>query len=341
MKDGKLTAALIGLGRIGSTLEDDPGRVHPCTHAGTVLHFPDLIRLKAVCDSDLEKCRRFCSRWGFSGKIYQEYQEILKEKSDLVIIASSTASHYRIAAEAINSGAGLIVLEKPVTDNISEALELLSLSEERGVPVMICHDRRYSETYRKLKKFIRKEAGGLIFMRGEVIIRKTRLAEKNPLLHDGTHLMDLAVFFAGKPVLLEVETVREGDFISAVFCRVWFEKNICLSAVFDSRPDYYDFQFEVSGKRGKALISNTETLMWKADEGNYENQSYLRLIPFYCPSDNPYLSRMKEALDFLKGKRKTLSSDIRSGYLAEKLCDQMWKQVQKNIGKEYFNHDLT
>jgi len=62
IRAAKIGAAIIGLGRIASLLEEDSRREKPCTHAGAITANPDCI-LTGGCDTDDERRRLFAERW--------------------------------------------------------------------------------------------------------------------------------------------------------------------------------------------------------------------------------------------------------------------------------------
>ena len=92
----KHKAAVIGCGRIGGMLEDDPFRQHPCTHAGALKGNPS-IDIVAACDTDPERLEAFGRIWG-AGRLYSGYAELLEKEKDLDIVSvcTWTESHCKI-----------------------------------------------------------------------------------------------------------------------------------------------------------------------------------------------------------------------------------------------------
>lgn len=74
--------------------------------------------------------------------------------SDALIISTQDASHYEITRDALNTGYRYILLEKPVSGNREEYIELRDLAEEKGALLIICHVLRYSNYYSKIKEII-------------------------------------------------------------------------------------------------------------------------------------------------------------------------------------------
>ena len=78
-----MRCAVVGLGRIGSMLEDDTLREKPCTHAGAIAADSDCV-LAGGCDLRWDRCVRFRDRWGCVD-VYTEVEELLAAaKPDII-----------------------------------------------------------------------------------------------------------------------------------------------------------------------------------------------------------------------------------------------------------------
>ena len=75
----KFKTGIVGCGRIGSILEEDPLRGKPCTHAGGFSALP-AIHLSAGCDIDPERLKEFGKRWHVTG-LYSDYREMLEKEN--------------------------------------------------------------------------------------------------------------------------------------------------------------------------------------------------------------------------------------------------------------------
>lgn len=74
--------------------------------------------------------------------------------SDAVFICTQDKTHYEIGKRAIELGYH-VLMEKPVSDNLSECIELRDLAKKNNVNVVVCHVLRYSNYYQKIKNSIR------------------------------------------------------------------------------------------------------------------------------------------------------------------------------------------
>ena len=108
-----LRAAVIGLGRIGTTLEDDPKRIHPCTHAGALESLPGVELVSGAARSNAS-AERFKERWGLQN-VYTDYSEMIqKEKLDIIGIATNPETHAEIVEAIAPMGIKGILCEKPL-----------------------------------------------------------------------------------------------------------------------------------------------------------------------------------------------------------------------------------
>lgn len=87
---------------------------------------------------------------------------ITDERVEAVVVATPTSTHYAIVKEAIEAGRHVLV-EKPITTNSDEALELERLARERGVVLLVGHVFVYNGGVRRVKEYIQQDSLGTIF----------------------------------------------------------------------------------------------------------------------------------------------------------------------------------
>jgi predicted dehydrogenase len=96
--------------------------------------------LTAVVDTDQERAGTFAEKYRCVAR--SDYREIL-HKVDALSIVTPTTFHYRIALECLRAGKDILI-EKPITENIKEADELIMESEEHGCILQVGHLERYN-----------------------------------------------------------------------------------------------------------------------------------------------------------------------------------------------------
>jgi predicted dehydrogenase len=88
------------------------------------------------------------------GRWYKDYREMLQnEQLDGVIVSSSDPVHAEHCIACIEKGIPVLV-EKPITRSLADAIRLCQLADAKGVPLMTVSNKRYSPPYRRAKKFI-------------------------------------------------------------------------------------------------------------------------------------------------------------------------------------------
>lgn len=154
-------------------------------------------------------------------EVVHEYDLLLTEDIDLVVICTPNQWHYSMAKVALLKGKNVIV-EKPMTATYQEALELCELAKSQNVMFTVYQNRRWDGDFLTLKKLI--DEGRL----GDIVDYETRFNRYvsgksskqwkatggqgvNVLYDLGVHLIDQAVTLLGFPssIYADLRTERE------------------------------------------------------------------------------------------------------------------------------------
>jgi len=255
----KLKAAIVGLGRIASLLEEDALREKPCTHAGAISANSGLV-LAAGCDTDEKKRASFAEKWQVP--VFADAAQMLSiHKPHIFIIATHPDSHYQYCRLASELHIPVVICEKPLADNIGESRKIARLSE-RGCPVIITnHERRYSQDYIRAKTILQEgKFGTLLSVRAVLYMGKTtRLVDA--LWHDGTHLAD-AIMFLTYAVLKHRRSW--GAKLTSRSGTAWLEGSLIreklapipLLLEIGAGRDHLVFEIEFSCEKGRLRIGN-------------------------------------------------------------------------------------
>ncbi len=210
-----ISAALVGLGRIGSLLEDDQRREKPASHAGAILGNRKL-RLIAAADISAKRRHAFCKRWG-QQKIYASTQELLEKCSpDILFLATPTQHHLEGLSQALASNVKVVVLEKPLGSSLEEIQQAKKnfsriltkkypFSSKKNEPlrhahalgftrVLVNHERRFASDYNLLRQNMIAGKYGKLLEASAYFFTPSKAAWHEILLHDGTHLLDAFSF---------------------------------------------------------------------------------------------------------------------------------------------------
>lgn len=303
-------AVVIGCGRVGSLLEDDRLRSHPCTHAGFWASHPRT-RLVAGCDIDPERRADFGARWKIArDHLYEDHVECLsREAPDIVSIATWTESHAEITLAAIRAGAKIILCEKPMAVTVEEADAMVREARRAGVVLSIHHERRWQPEYRMAKELI--DSGRI----GEVrtVVGNALTGRPNggwhadvenvgggPLLHDGTHLFDAMRLFCGEVrwVWGHIERRTPGIRVEDVaIAAMEYENGAHAFVEGGGLRRYFNFEIDVQGSAGRILIGNAgQRLCVTGPSPRYEGFIEFTEIPFPSNGYQPWFPAIVEDL---------------------------------------------
>ena len=157
------------------------------------------VDLIAVADVD-EKLAASVAR-EYDCKPYADHNDLLNENLDAVSIAVPTTSHTKVALDVIQRGISILV-EKPVTETVENANQIIEAAQQKGVKLMVGYIERFNPAIMKLKQLI---SNGQL---GDIIsISAKRVGPYNPKVRDvgvildfGTHDIDIMSYLYGKNV---------------------------------------------------------------------------------------------------------------------------------------------
>lgn len=143
--------ALIGCGRIS------PNHVMAAKNNN--------LEICALCDIVKENAEDKIIKFNLSPRIplYTDYQEMLiKEKPELVAIATESGKHAQIALDCINAGCNVII-EKPIALSLEDADKIIALADEKHVKVCANHQNRFNKSIQKIRDAVEKDRFGRMF----------------------------------------------------------------------------------------------------------------------------------------------------------------------------------
>jgi len=142
---------------------------------------------------------------------FADYRDMLKDTNpDIVAICPRFVDQRRdMILAAVNAGVRGIYVEKPFCRNPDEADEILLAIKQHGVKVAVAHRASYHPVLPILSTLIQNGAVGRVL---EIRARGKEDHRGGPL--DlwvlGSHLLDLATTFAGKPVACSATVLQDG-----------------------------------------------------------------------------------------------------------------------------------
>jgi predicted dehydrogenase len=204
-----LNVALIGYGLSGRAF-----------HAPLIASVAGL-RLSAIVTSRAEQVRTVYP----DTSVFFAADEAFADRSiDLVVVAAPNASHFDLAARALQHGKHVVV-DKPLTTTAAETRELMRRAERAGRLLSVFHNRRWDSDYLTLKRLIAEGNLGEINYFESHFDRyrpkasgnwREKAGPANGLWFDlGPHLADQALCLFGKPLALFADFAMLRDGVAA------------------------------------------------------------------------------------------------------------------------------
>jgi len=133
----KVRIGIIGVGYLG-------------TQHARILSYLEGAELRGVADIDLKKSMIIGNRHGVP--YYQNFMDILDE-IDAAIVASPTSEHFSITERLLTEGKSVLV-EKPMTDTVEQAEELVGLAKKNKLIFQVGHLERFNPAVEALQDLI-------------------------------------------------------------------------------------------------------------------------------------------------------------------------------------------
>ena len=177
---GQVRIALIGAGSMGSL------------HARVIAASPRC-ELASVVEHREDRGRAVAEKYG------ADWVPELTGLSDVdaVVIAAATEAHYDIARDVMALGKPLLV-EKPLTPNYAQSVELVAESERRGIPLVCGFLERFNPAILTVRQFI-GEIAQIHAVRHSPFVPRIRTGVATDLL---IHDIDLAIRLLGETPLV-------------------------------------------------------------------------------------------------------------------------------------------
>src|SRR5690349_18315537 len=139
-----LRAAVVGVGRVGSRFDEEPGRKVPWSHVGAYLARPDHFNLVGVCEIDKDNAAAFRHRCP-DVPVYDDIDTLLKSGRPDIVSVCTPAERHENATQSILTSEGIRVIwcEKPLSSRLDAAEKLVNSAAANGVRILVSFNRRW------------------------------------------------------------------------------------------------------------------------------------------------------------------------------------------------------
>ncbi len=143
------------------------------------------VQIVGVAETHEPSLKHAMSRFHVEG--YSDYHELVeKTHPDLVAVVVPTHLHFEVASYVLDMGINVLV-EKPLTSTLEEALALIQLARIRGVKLAVGHIERFNPAVIAVKRHLVAGELGKIFH-----LHARRLGPFPPRIRDVGVSLDLA-----------------------------------------------------------------------------------------------------------------------------------------------------
>lgn len=268
------------------------------------------VNLVGIMDTNEERAKQVAKRYNTTA--FTNYRELFG-KVEAVTIAVPTHLHYEIAKEFIEAGIH-VLLEKPMTESLVQAEELVDLAVSKGVILKVGHVERFNAAVQELKNIVNKP----------IFIESRRLGPYNGRINDVgvaldllIHDIDIILSLANSPVkelnvaaksivssyedIANVQMVFENGCIANVTASRITENKIRTLAITQKDAyiylDYANQDLHVHRQATSKYILSKEIL-------RYKQESFIERI--FVHKDNPLKLELKDFIDCIFAKDQSL-----------------------------------
>ena len=266
-----------------------------------------------------EETEGLVEKYNLDGSFY-DYDELLNADIDTVYVALPNVLHYAFAKKALENGKH-VILEKPITSNYKEFVELKKLAEEKELILVEAMNIHYLPAYKSLKEDV-KQLGDLkivSFNYSQYSSRYDAFKAGNVLPafdpdKSGGALMDINVYnvhavvgLFGKPldVRYNANIERNIDTSGMLTLDYGTFKAVCIGAKDCKAP----LMSSIQGDKGNVVIYSAPNTMTayelsenkgatnKKEFESSEHRLYYEFVEFIDMIDNKKLDKARKMLE--------------------------------------------
>jgi predicted dehydrogenase len=308
-----LAVAVVGTGHMGA-------------HHARILSGMENIELKALVDIDKEKADRLARR--YNTKSYTDYREIL-DKVDAAIIAVPTNLHYTITKDMLLHNIHCMV-EKPITETLETANELVELAKERNLVLQVGFVERFNPAVLSAKDYIYSPK---YIEARRLTPYDTRTAYINVVLDLMIHDIDMVLSLLNYSSPVSIDAIgakvfsEEEDIANA---RIKFN-NGCIVDIGVSRISLVSYRkiriFQEDSYISIDYIAR-KVKIYRKKGGSVKNLKDIEIIVPEVEKVEPLYNELRHFIECIYAKKEPCTSG-KEGYLSLELAINILKEIRK------------
>jgi predicted dehydrogenase len=199
------------------------------THAEVyidLLHHYAGVELVGISDDDELRGKSFAEKYGV--RFFSDYEDLLLEKPDGIIVCSETAKHRKQVEQAAQKGIH-VLCEKPIASNLIDAKAMIEACESHHVILMMAYPLRFSVPFNEIKTDYEMGKYGKVFALNTTNQAQIPIMERewfgDKLLAGGGAVMDHTVHLADALRWILQDEVQE---VYAQHNRILFKSRVSV-----------------------------------------------------------------------------------------------------------------
>ncbi|WP_061247368.1 Gfo/Idh/MocA family protein [Leptospira noguchii] len=263
--------------------------------------------------------------------------------SCLVIIATPSETHYELAKTAIDFGFRRLLVEKPVCHSLPLARKLAKLCKKTKTGLWVNHERRYHPLYIQVRKWIQEKTFGPVRTIRASVLTSARdpgravLDKTGPLFHDGTHAVDLLIWYLGMPdrVVSVLRSYRHSNVEEQALAFMTYPQGETVFLEAGGMRNYFQFELDIQTENARFLVGNDEVRFWKSKPSRkykgFKSLTPVSISEKSSAGSNPFLNLYDSIFRHLSGKPSSITGDIEENLQILTLLDTIRRKAEKRI----------
>ncbi|MBM9590549.1 Gfo/Idh/MocA family oxidoreductase [Leptospira sp. 201903075] len=315
--DKKVRLGVIGTGHMGQY------------HVNVAKQLSDA-ELIGIFDANLERSAQIAEK--HKTKAFPTVEELLKE-TDAIVIAAPTFLHHKIAKQALTEKKHVLV-EKPISQTVEEAKELVTLAKQNNLILQVGHVERFNGAVLELGKIAEHP----------LLIESRRIAPYNSRITDVGVVLDMMIHDIDIVLNLVKSEVKEVKAVGSsvvsnhedIASVVLTFANGCVASLNASRASQAKIRtLNISQKDSYVFLDFTNqeielhrqassTTQLGSGEIKYRQESIVEKI--FVHKDNPLKQEHEHFVKCIKGESEPMvkgDSDISTLEVAYKILEEI------------------
>ena len=231
--------------------------------------------LHGIVETDINKLNQLRSKYP-NVQYFNNVDDAIKFKFDGFIVSTPAETHYAIAKKIIESKHHILI-EKPMTTKLEDAIELNNLAKSNNVNLMVGHLLLFHPAFRKIKDMIENDIiGELQYMYSNRLNLGTIRTEENVLWSLAPHDIALFQYFAkSAPIKVSSEglDIVQPNIHDTTITSIKYKNNVMGHIFVSWLHPFKEHRFVIIGSKGmihfedsiegKPLIFYDKNIKWE------------------------------------------------------------------------------